>query len=38
MNLNKIREIKEIEGEAFKFSKIGAEDSESDDEEDLFEK
>lgn len=38
MNLNKLREIKEIEGEVFKFSRIGSEDSESDDDEYLMEK
>jgi hypothetical protein len=38
MNLNKLREIKEIESEVFKFSRIGADDSDSDDEEYLMDK
>ena len=36
MNLNKLREIKEIEGEVFKFSRIGANDSEEESDDDEF--
>ena len=34
MHLNKLQEIKQIKNETFKFSRIGADDDESSDDED----
>ena len=33
MHMNKLRDIKKIKGETYKFSRIGADDDDSDDEE-----
>ena len=38
MHLNKLRDIKKIKNEVFKFSRIGADDDESSDDEETLEK